>query len=104
MAALIWAFIYIEQAWYYLRNRRKGESYNDLIERYYDTPVKIEFHHIKPVALTGKIRVFNRWGNHIADISEEGAIVYISSKSICYEAEIRYIQNNYKIVWKSLEN
>jgi len=64
----------------------------------------IEFEFIKPVSLTGRIRVFSTFGNHLADISNDGAIVYISSKSIGQEAEIRYIIDNYKMVWKSLEN
>ena len=63
----------------------------------------IKFEFIKYVSLTGKIRVFSNFGNHLADISEDGAIVYISSKSIGQEAEIRYIQDNYKKVWKGLE-
>ena len=63
----------------------------------------IKFEFIKYVALTGKIRVFSNFGNHLADISEDGAIIYISSKSIGQEAEIRYIQDNYKKVWKGLE-
>jgi hypothetical protein len=63
----------------------------------------IEFEFIKPVSLTGRIRVFSIWGNHLADISEDGAIIYISSKSIGQDAEIRYIQDNYETVYKSLE-
>jgi len=63
----------------------------------------IKFEFIKYVSLTGKIRVFSNFGNHLADISEDGAIIYISSKSIGQEAEIRYIQDNYKKVWKGLE-
>ena len=67
----------------------------------FEEPINFEF--IKPVALTGRIRVFSNFGNHLADISEDGAITYISSKSIGQEAEIRYIQDNYKKVWKGLK-
>jgi len=63
----------------------------------------VEFEFIKPVSLEGKIRVFSTWGNHLADIGEDGAVVYISSKLIGQEAEIRYIIDNYKNVWKQLE-
>ena len=55
------------------------------------------------MSLEGKIRVFSTWGNHLADIGEDGAVVYISSKLIGQEAEIRYIIDNYKNVWKQLE-
>jgi len=64
----------------------------------------IEFEFIKLVSLTGRIRVFSLYGNHLADISEDGAIIYISSKSIGQEAEIRYILDNYEMVSKILES
>ena len=63
---------------------------------------QINFEFIKPVSLAGSIRVFSLYGNHLADISEDGPIVYISSKSIGQQAEIRYIMDNYKTVYKQL--
>jgi len=66
----------------------------------FEEPIEFEF--IKPVALEGKIRGFSNFGNHLADIGEYGSIV-ISDMSIGENAEIRYIQDNYKTVYKQLE-
>jgi hypothetical protein len=93
LALLSILFFLISEFIYKMKDCKFRRWFNREVVKF-EEPIEFEF--IKPIALEGKIRVFSNFGNHLADISFDGAIVYISIKSIGQEAEIRYILDNYE--------
>ena len=99
LALLSILFFLISEFIYKMKDCKFRRWFNrEVVE--FEEPIIFEF--IKPVALIGRIRIFSIRGNHLADISRDGVVIYISSKSIGQEAEIRYIQDNYETVYKQL--
>ena len=63
-------------------------------------PIKFEF--INPVVLDDRIRVFNRWGAWLCDITDT-EVKYLGMCNIGQKCEIIFIKENYQLIYKQYE-
>lgn len=87
----------------HLKDCKFRRYYNRHICEFEEPEEIVKFEHLKMVTLNGKIRVFNKYGNWLCDIQENGTYSKIGDPTLLESNEIFYVQNHYLLTYNQLK-